>query len=101
MVVTDLPATALSGVTQERVAAPSMCTVQAPHWATPQPNLVPVSSSSSRTTHNSGVSGSTSTCRVLPLTVKVIMATPHVVVLGSAESTPCPPGRPDEAFGKG
>ena len=42
MVVMDLPSTALNGNTQERVAAPSMCTVQAPHSAMPQPNLVPV-----------------------------------------------------------
>src|SRR5258707_1112228 len=29
-------------VTQDRVAAPSTCTVQAPHSAAPQPNFVPV-----------------------------------------------------------
>ena len=43
MVVIFLPATAEMGVTQERVAAPLTCTVQAPHCAMPQPNLVPVS----------------------------------------------------------
>ena len=32
----------LSGTRQERVAAPSKCTVQAPHWPMPQPNFVPV-----------------------------------------------------------
>src|SRR5262249_32838344 len=32
MVVTCLPAARLSGVTQDRVATPSRCTVQAPHW---------------------------------------------------------------------
>jgi hypothetical protein len=42
IVVMDLPCTALTGSTQERVAWPSMCTVQAPHSAMPQPNLVPV-----------------------------------------------------------
>jgi hypothetical protein len=37
-----LPAAADTGVTQERIGWPSRCTVQAPHRATPQPNLVPV-----------------------------------------------------------
>jgi len=32
-----------TGVAQARIACPSMCTVQAPHEAMPQPNLVPVS----------------------------------------------------------
>ena len=41
-------------------ARPS-CTVQAPHCAMPQPYLVPVMPSVSRSTHSSGVSGSTST----------------------------------------
>ena len=42
MVVTCLPATAETGVTHERIGLPSRCTVQAPHSAMPQPNLVPV-----------------------------------------------------------
>ena len=41
MVVTCLPATDAKGVTQERTAMPSTCTVQAPQRAMPQPNLVP------------------------------------------------------------
>ena len=56
MVVTLLFATAESGVTQARTGWPSTCTVQAPHSAMPQPNLVPVSPSSSRRAHSSGVS---------------------------------------------
>ena len=48
-------------VMQERVAAPSMCTVQAPHSAIPQPNFVPVMPSTSRKTQSSGKSPSTST----------------------------------------
>ena len=60
MVVTALPATADAGTLQERIAWPSIRTVQAPHWAMPQPNLVPVSLSESRSTHSNGVSGSTS-----------------------------------------
>ncbi len=69
MVVTLRPATAETGVTHERVARPSMCTVQAPHWAMPQPNLVPVMCSSSRITHSSGVSGSAWTVTARPLMV--------------------------------
>ncbi len=42
MVVIDLARTARNGNTQERVAAPSTCTVHAPHKAMPQPYLVPV-----------------------------------------------------------
>jgi hypothetical protein len=57
------------GVMQERVEAPSICTVQAPHKAMPQPNFVPVIPSTSRNAHNSGVSPSTSTLCVLPLTL--------------------------------
>jgi hypothetical protein len=43
-----------------------MGTVQAPHSPMPQPNLVPVNSTSSRRTQRSGVSGSTplSVCSV-------------------------------------
>src|SRR2546429_4066594 len=40
---------------RSRVATPSRWTVQAPHWAMPQPNLVPVSPSVSRSTQRSGV----------------------------------------------
>src|SRR5215831_7171812 len=54
--------TALTGTEQDLIATPSMWTVQAPHWAMPQPYLVPVRPSVSRSTHSSGVSGSTSTC---------------------------------------
>ena len=32
-----LPAMADTGVMQERTARPSICTVQAPHWPSPQP----------------------------------------------------------------
>ena len=45
----------VNGTWQERVATPSICTVQAPHWATPQPYLVPVMPSVSRNTQSSGV----------------------------------------------
>jgi hypothetical protein len=48
-------------VMQERTALSSRCTVQAPHSAMPQPNLVPVMPSTSRSTQSSGVSPSAST----------------------------------------
>ena len=55
------------GVMQERVATPSICTVQAPHSAMPQPNFVPVMPSTSRNTQSSGVSPSTSMLCGVPL----------------------------------
>src|SRR5438876_1167280 len=57
MVLTGLPWAAESGVMQERTASPSRWTVQAPQRAMPQPYLVPVSPSESRSTQRSGVSG--------------------------------------------
>ena len=56
---------------KERVGVPSMCTVQEPHCATPQPYLVPVRPSCSRSTQSKGVSGSASCARDLPLTFSV------------------------------
>ena len=73
MVVTDLPSTIATGVTQARIACPSTCTVQAPHAAMPQPNLVPVSLRWSRSTHSSGVFALMSTSLRSPLTVKATM----------------------------
>ena len=67
MVTTFLFATAEIGVMQERTGWPSRCTVQAPHSAIPQPNLVPVRPSSSRSVHNRGVSPGKSTFCRLPL----------------------------------
>src|SRR5437763_16123744 len=67
MVVICLPSAALTGSEHERVATPLMCTVQAPHCAMPQPYLVPVMPSESRSTQSKGVSGSTSTLWVRPL----------------------------------
>ena len=72
MVVIFCPGSTLdTGRTQQRVGTPSMCTVQAPHWATPQPYLVPVRPSCSRSTHSSGVSGSASCVRTWPLTFRL------------------------------
>ena len=52
----------------ERVGWPSSSTVQAPHWATPQPNLVPFRSMASRSTQSRGMRSGTSTVRRSPLT---------------------------------
>src|SRR5262249_42281381 len=68
VVISDVPMLSI-GVTHERVAAPLRCTVQAPHSAMPQPNLVPVMPSTSRSTHSNGVSPSTSTLCAVPLTL--------------------------------
>src|SRR6185436_11016313 len=73
MVVMRLPTAALTGITHERVAAPLMWTVQAPHCAMPQPYLVPVRPTCSRSTHSNGVLGSTLTSCVFPLIVKRTM----------------------------
>ena len=59
-IMTD-PETAEIGNIQERTGTPSTCTVQAPHCAMPQPYLVPVNFSLSRSTHNRGISGFAST----------------------------------------
>src|SRR5262245_32340472 len=70
VVISELPMLSI-GVMQERVGSPPTCTVQAPHSAMPQPNFVPVMPSTSRSTQRSGVSPSTSTLCVLPLTLMV------------------------------
>src|SRR6266849_2415016 len=71
MVVTFFPATAETGVIQERVISPLMCTVQAPQSAMPHPNFVPVMFKVSRRTQSSGISGLTSTVWDFPFNVKV------------------------------
>src|SRR5712692_4480845 len=61
-----------TGTEQERAGLPSISTVQAPHWASPQPNFGPFSSRSLRRTYRSGVSGATEdTLRVAPFTRNV------------------------------
>src|SRR5260370_40398296 len=72
MVVTCWSATEEIGVMQERVAWPSICTVQAPHCATPQPNLVPCRPTTSRIAQSRGMSGSASRVVGLPLSVNEI-----------------------------
>src|ERR1700730_8717865 len=82
MVVIFLPATFDMGVTQERAAWPSICTVQAPHSAMPQPNFVPVMFSVSRNTHSSGISGVTSTVCGLPFSTKLMAMIPPMQSYG-------------------
>src|SRR5262249_26822771 len=73
IVVTDLPAISETWVWHENARLPSICTTQAPHRPVPQPNLVPVSFSPSRITHNTGVAGGASVDAALPFTVKVVL----------------------------
>src|SRR5579872_4746 len=72
IVVTALPCTLATLVMQERAATPLTCTVHAPHRDMPQPNFVPVMPSVSRKTHNSGISGVTSTSCGFPFSVNLI-----------------------------
>src|SRR5256885_8511357 len=73
--VTTLPLpTAESGVTQERIAWPLRCTVQAPHCATPQPKCGLLSPRSLRSAYSSGMSGSASMVWLLPFTSRGIRA---------------------------
>ena len=74
MVVTFAPLSAPIGTEQERIGLPSICTVQAPHCAIPQPNFVPVRPTMLRNAQSSGVSGSISIWCVVPLTSIAITA---------------------------
>src|SRR3979490_1929079 len=78
MVVICLPTASLTCTPQERVATPSIWTVQAPHCAMPQPYLVPVRPAFSLIAHSSGVSGSTSPSNDLPLIVRFAIAFPLI-----------------------
>src|SRR4030095_3475203 len=74
MVTTAWPSMSPTWIWQERTAVPSTCTVQAPHKARPQPNLVPVMPTMSRRYQSRGVSGSPLKFCALPLTVNLLMA---------------------------
>src|ERR1700733_12354037 len=56
-VVTDLPWTAETGVTQDRTSSPFTSTEHEPHCASPQPKRGPCRCSSSDRTYSKGVSG--------------------------------------------
>src|SRR6266436_5778441 len=74
MVVIDFPTPALTWTWQERRGAPSIKTVHAPHCPSPQPYLLPVRPSSSRSTVNREVSGGYRTGNLLPFTSSSISA---------------------------
>jgi hypothetical protein len=85
IVVTLAEPTEEIGVMHDRVGVPSICTVQAPHSPAPQPNFVPVICITSRSAQSNGMSGSASTERTLPLTVKVIIGdAPDFAAMDSA-----------------
>src|SRR5271169_2233825 len=73
MVVIFLFSASFTCTWQDLSALPSIWTVQAPHWATPQPYFVPVSPSCSLMTHSSGTSGPVSTSYLFPFTSSEIM----------------------------
>ena len=72
MVTTSLSLTSFTFRRQERTATPSTSTVQEPQCPSPQPNLVPVSPRSVRSTQSSGRSPSTFSRTGLSLSLKAI-----------------------------
>src|SRR5438876_162789 len=72
-VVTDLPAAARAGIRQLTTGAPSTSTVHAPQTPAPHTSLVPVRSSSPRTTSIRRASGSSGRAAVRPLMVIVLI----------------------------
>src|SRR5690348_17681406 len=68
-VVTDLPLTAATGVTQLRISFPSRSTEQAPHCANPQPKREPCKCNSLCNTYSNGVSSDADTLWTRPLTL--------------------------------
>ena len=70
MVTISTPAASSIVSAQDRIGWPSTWTVQAPQSPAPQPYLVPVSFSASRSAQRSGVRPSVSTSRVSPLTMR-------------------------------
>src|SRR4030095_3106521 len=78
MVVTACSAAATALNEHERTGWPSIHTVHAPHWPTPQPYFTPTRFRLSRSTHSSGVDGSTPSSRCsLPLTFSVSIRVLH------------------------
>src|SRR3546814_15573115 len=61
IVVIALPPTLSTGSRHERTGSPSRWTVQAPHSPRPHPYFVPVSPTTPRTTHHSGIPEGTPT----------------------------------------
>src|SRR5262245_61396268 len=63
--------TSLTRMEQERCTSPLTCTAQAPHWAMPQPYLVPVRPACSRKAQSRGVLPSTFKSTVFPFTLSL------------------------------
>jgi hypothetical protein len=82
MVLMSAPFSSDTSTWQERVSVPPRCTEQAPHCPIPQPYFVPLRSSTSRSTHRSGVSGATSTVVGFPLTLKLTIMRVALAVVG-------------------
>src|SRR6266704_3454420 len=99
MVVIFLPATAESGMTQERTGSPSRCTVHAPHCARPQPKCGLLILRSLRSAYRSGMFGSALSVNGLPSTANLMLAMkppldvrPRVTRAGRCCETKCRPG---------
>src|SRR5437899_11875287 len=73
-VVSFVPAAAETGTEQDRVGAPSRCTVQAPHCASPQPKCGLLILRSLRSAYRSGMLGSALTVTDLPSTANLMLA---------------------------
>src|ERR1043165_270623 len=100
MVTTAWPSMSPTWIWQERTAVPSTCTVQAPHSARPQPNLVPVMPTMSRRYQSRGVSGSPLKFCALPLTVNLLMAGLQGVTANAEVRPRCLLERPDRSVSK-
>src|SRR5436190_10876182 len=77
-----------TGIEHERRTSPFTWTEHEPHCETPQPYLVPVSPTCSRSTQSSGVSPSAFTSTVLPFTLSLAM--PRVLPAGARETAAAP-----------
>jgi len=82
-----VPAAARTGVKQDVTGLPSSKTVQARHWPSPQPYLVPVRRRSSRSTSSRDRPGSVVTLRDWPLTVKRYVALKQNLPTGGKRSS--------------
>ena len=80
MVVTCLPAAAHSGVSQAATAWPSMRTLQAPHWLTPQPKWRAGQPEFAAQHREQRRAGSASTARSTPLTLSTSAPRPASLI---------------------
>src|SRR5262245_4677806 len=88
VVISSVACTELMGMAQARWTSPLMWTEQAPHWAMPQPYLVPVNPSCSRSTQSNGISPPTFTSRSLPFTFNLAMLLWPPIWLPTSTPTP-------------